>query len=242
MSIQLDDLREVLEIVQKERELQVDSVEAELARLKVTLRQLETVYRKLDKKANKNGIKQFMHTLWDHDRDVEEIREILGRIRSHQESLTIRILVINAGLVGTLRDGYHLNGTTLTRVDQNVAEALGEGLRIRRVLEDRSLLPIRGNEGFTNSSSADRATMGEPITNSSSESPTDMERYVTRRLKAGDNFIYHEGDIGLEFPNTTTQKSLMEDVELGKESSVTRGNISKDASEAFIAGLWGRRS
>ncbi|KAG4287271.1 hypothetical protein FPRO06_04923 [Fusarium proliferatum] len=230
VSIQLGDLQEVLEIVQKERELQVDSVEAELARLKVTLGQLEAVYSKLDKRANKNGIKQFMHTLWDHDRDGEEIREILGRIGSHQESLTIRILVINAGLVGTLRDGYHLNGTTLTRVDQNVAKALGEGVRIRRVLEDRSLLSI------------DRATIGEATTNISSEAPADMERYVTRRLKAGDGFIYHEGDLGLDFSNTTKQKSVMEDIELGKESSVTRGNVSKDASEAFIAGLWGRRS
>ncbi|SCV41493.1 uncharacterized protein FFFS_06375 [Fusarium fujikuroi] len=240
--IQLDDLQEVLEVVQKERELQADSVEAELARLKVTLGQLEAVYSKLDKRANKNGIKQFMHTLWDHDRDVEEIREILGRIGSHQESLTIRILVINAGLVGTLRDGYHLNGATLTRVDQNVAKALGEGVRIRRVLEDRSLLSIEGNEELANSSGADRATIREATANISSEASADMEKYVTRRLKAGDGFIYHEGDLGLDFSNTTKQKSVMEDIELGKESSVTRGNISKDASEAFIAGLWGRRS
>ncbi|KLO95473.1 uncharacterized protein LW93_8013 [Fusarium fujikuroi] len=242
VSIQLDDLQEVLEVVQKERELQADSVEAELARLKVTLGQLEAVYSKLDKRANKNGIKQFMHTLWDHDRDVEEIREILGRIGSHQESLTIRILVINAGLVGTLRDGYHLNGATLTRVDQNVAKALGEGVRIRRVLEDRSLLSIEGNEELANSSGADRATIREATANISSEASADMEKYVTRRLKAGDGFIYHEGDLGLDFSNTTKQKSVMEDIELGKESSVTRGNISKDASEAFIAGLWGRRS
>ncbi|SCV28459.1 uncharacterized protein FFB14_01735 [Fusarium fujikuroi] len=242
VSIQLDDLQEVLEVVQKERELQADSVEAELARLKVTLGQLEAVYSKLDKRANKNGIKQFMHTLWDHDRDVEEIREILGRIGSHQESLTIRILVINAGLVGTLRDGHHLNGATLTRVDQNVAKALGEGVRIRRVLEDRSLLSIEGNEELANSSGADRATIREATANISSEASADMEKYVTRRLKAGDGFIYHEGDLGLDFSNTTKQKSVMEDIELGKESSVTRGNISKDASEAFIAGLWGRRS
>ncbi|KAF5579819.1 hypothetical protein FPCIR_10883 [Fusarium pseudocircinatum] len=242
VSIQLDDLQEVLGIVRKERELQVDSVEAELARLKVILERLEAIYSKLDKRANKNGIKQFMHTLLDHDRDVEEIREILGRIGSHQESLTIRILVVNTGLVRTLRDGYHMTDTTLTRVDQNVAEALGEGVRIRRVLEDRSLLSIIGNEECTNSSGVYNTPIEETTTNGSSETSVDRERYITRRLKAGDGFIYHEGDLGLDFPNTTKQKSVMEDVELGKGSSVTRGNISKDASEAFIAGLWGRRS
>lgn len=236
-------MQEVLEIVRKERELQINSVEAELARLKVTLEQLDTIYGKLDKRAQKNGFEQFMRTLWDHDRDSEEIREILGRIGSHQESLTIRILVVNAGLVGAVRDVNYMNRKTLTRVDRNVTEALGEGLRIRRVLEDRSLLPVGGSEGFINLTGADEATIEEATaTRSTSESQAEMERFVTRRLKAGDNFTYHEGDLGFNNPITTKQKLVMEDTELGKGSSVTRGNISKDVSEAFIAGLWGRRS
>ncbi|KAF4971134.1 hypothetical protein FSARC_1967 [Fusarium sarcochroum] len=243
VSNHLNDIQEILELVRAQPELQTDAIETELVRLQLALEQLQTFHRKLDTRAQKTGLRQFLLTLRDHDRESQEIELILRRIKALQESLTIRILIVNAGLVGNQKDGYQIACDTLERVDKNVKDVLGEGLRIRRVLEDRSLILAGRSEGFINLTGADTTAIDEaPARENPSRSQAEMERFVTKNLKAGDNLTYYEGDLGFDDQSTQGQRSIMEDIELGKGSSVIRGNVSKDASEAFIAGLWGRRS
>ncbi|KAM0551294.1 hypothetical protein ACHAPJ_008397 [Fusarium lateritium] len=243
ISNQLDDLREILELAKAQPELQVNSIKKELTRLNIALEQLRSLQRKLIARAQKTAPKQFLLTLRDHDQDGKQIESALSRIKIIQESLTIRILIINVGLAGNKNDGYQLACDTLTRVDQNVRDVLGEGLRIRRVLENRSFDLTGQGASFVDLTDADTAAIDEaPASENPSRFQSEMERFVTKKLRAGDNLMYYEGDLGFEDQSTQGQRSIMEDVELGKGSSVIRGNVSKDASEAFIAGLWGRRS
>ncbi|EWY87593.1 hypothetical protein FOYG_11776 [Fusarium oxysporum NRRL 32931] len=141
-------IQEILELVREQPDLQVKIIGDKVARLKVTLEQLQEVHEKLQEKAKKNKIKRYARAVLDHDRDSEGISDILRRIDLHQGFLTVRILVVNVSMAGNIREGFQVACGTLTQVDQRVKAVLGEGLRIRRVLQDRSLLPAGESEEF----------------------------------------------------------------------------------------------
>ncbi|KAL7762828.1 hypothetical protein ACKLNR_006186 [Fusarium oxysporum f. sp. zingiberi] len=239
----LEAIQEILELVREQPDLQVKIVGDEVARLKVTLEQLQEVHEKLQERAKKNKVKRYARAVLDHDRDSEGISDILRRIDLHQGFLTVRILVVNVGMAGNIRDGFQVSCGTLTQVDQRVKAVLGEGLRIRRVLEDRSLLPAGESEEFIHLADDDRAAIENATARKNpTELEAEIERFVTKNLKAGDNLTYYEGDLGFDNPSTLGQRSVMEDICLGKDASVIRGNVSKEASAAFIAGLWGHKT
>ncbi|EXK36734.1 hypothetical protein FOXG_08880 [Fusarium oxysporum f. sp. lycopersici 4287] len=239
----LEAIQEILELVREQPDLQVKIVGDEVARLKVTLEQLQEVHEKLQERAKKNKVKRYARAVLDHDRDSEGISDILRRIDLHQGFLTVRILVVNVGMAGNIRDGFQVACGTLTQVDQRVKAVLGEGLRIRRVLQDRSLLPAGESEEFIHLADDDRAAIENATARKNpTELQAEIERFVTKNLKAGDNLTYYEGDLGFDNPSTPGQRSVMEDISLGKDASVIRGNVSKEASAAFIAGLWGYKT
>ncbi|KAI3580747.1 hypothetical protein IWW34DRAFT_866379 [Fusarium oxysporum f. sp. albedinis] len=239
----LEAIQEILELVREQPDLQVKIVGDEVARLKVTLEQLQEVHEKLQERAKKNKVKRYARAVLDHDRDSEGISDILRRIDLHQGFLTVRILVVNVGMAGNIRDGFQVACGTLTQVDQRVKAVLGEGLRIRRVLQDRSLLPAGESEEFIHLADDDRAAIENATARKNpTELQAEIERFVTKNLKAGDNLTYYEGDLGFDNPSTPGQRSVMEDICLGKDASVIRGNVSKEASAAFIAGLWGYKT
>ncbi|EXA32312.1 hypothetical protein NW761_012574 [Fusarium oxysporum] len=239
----LESIQEILELVREQPDLQVKIVGDEVARLKVTLEQLQEVHEKLQERAKENKVKRYARAVLDHDRDSEGISDILRRIDLHQGFLTVRILVVNVGMAGNIRDGFQVACGTLTQVDQRVKAVLGEGLRIRRVLEDRSLLPAGEGEEFIHLADDDRAAIENATARKNpTELEAEIERFVTKNLKAGDNLTYYEGDLGFDNPSTLGQRSVMEDICLGKDASVIRGNVSKEASAAFIAGLWGHKT
>ncbi|TVY64138.1 hypothetical protein Focb16_v014257 [Fusarium oxysporum f. sp. cubense] len=239
----LEAIQEILELVREQPDLQVKIVGDEVARLKVTLEQLQEVHEKLQERAKKNKVKRYARAVLDHDRDSEGISDILRRIDLHQGFLTVRILVVNVGMAGNIRDGFQVACGTLTQVDQRVKAVLSEGLRIRRVLEDRSLLPAGESEEFIHLADDDRAAIENATARKNpTELEAEIERFVTKNLKAGDNLTYYEGDLGFDDPSTLGQRSVMEDICLGNDASVIRGNVSKEASAAFIAGLWGHKT
>ncbi|EWZ79942.1 hypothetical protein FOCG_10320 [Fusarium oxysporum f. sp. radicis-lycopersici 26381] len=239
----LEAIQEILELVREQPDLQVKIVGDEVARLKVTLEQLQEVHEKMQERAKKNKVKRYARAVLDHDRDSEGISDILRRIDLHQGFLTVRILVVNVGMAGNIRDGFQVACDTLTQVDQRVKAVLGEGLRIRRVLQDRSLLPAGESEEFIHLADDDRAAIENATARKNpTELQAEIERFVTKNLKAGDNLTYYEGDLGFDNPSTPGQRSVMEDICLGKDASVIRGNVSKEASAAFIAGLWGYKT
>lgn len=239
----LEAIQEILELVREQPDLQVKIVGDEVARLKVTLEQLQEVHEKMQERAKKNKVKRYARAVLDHDRDSEGISDILRRIDLHQGFLTVRILVVNVGMAGNIRDGFQVACGTLTQVDQRVKAVLGEGLRIRRVLQDRSLLPAGESEEFIHLADDDRAAIENATARKNpTELQAEIERFVTKNLKAGDNLTYYEGDLGFDNPSTPGQRSVMEDISLGKDASVIRGNVSKEASAAFIAGLWGYKT
>ncbi|EMT73691.1 hypothetical protein FOC4_g10002183 [Fusarium odoratissimum] len=214
----LEAIQEILELVREQPDLQVKIVGDEVARLKVTLEQLQEVHEKLQERAKKNKVKRYARAVLDHDRDSEGISDILRRIDLHQGFLTVRILVVNVGMAGNIRDGFQVACGTLTQVDQRVKAVLGEADDDRAAIENAT---ARKNP---------------------TELEAEIERFVTKNLKAGDNLTYYEGDLGFDNPSTLGQRSVMEDICLGKDASVIRGNVSKEASAAFIAGLWGHKT
>ncbi|PVH69642.1 hypothetical protein DL98DRAFT_522089 [Cadophora sp. DSE1049] len=239
VSSDLDSLQGTLKLIEDEPRLQTQGVQETLNVLIAKEKELQTFFDTLVQKQSKHKVTKFLRALKDGDKDDKELQSLLSDMSGARETLSLRIQVIHVGLTGNQSDGFRVAYDVLVRVDANVKKVLGSGLGIARALEGRSL--SHPEDGTIRLTDADVRAIQEVLP---TQAMSGTERFRTHNLKAGDGFSMFEGDLGFDTGGGGAEQhqSTMDNVQLGNDAKVYRGNVSKAASGDFISAFYGAKA
>lgn len=139
VSKQLEGLVGSLNLVKEEESLQTPSVAQQVTAIVGVGGELKSFFNRLAAEREKKPLPQFIHVLKSGDKDDKELQGILDRLDRARDELALRILVAQVGLVGNLKDGFHVAFDVLLETNEKVKEVLGTNLVLAEQLKDRSL-------------------------------------------------------------------------------------------------------
>lgn len=137
-STQLEGLVQSLNLVKSERSLQTASVMWQVTAIIDVAEELRDLLETLRKRQEKSSGRQIMHAITAGDEDAKQITSIAGRVDSARAELTLRIVVSQVGLIGSLSDGFRVAKLTLAEVNEKVNICLGTNLILADMTQGRT--------------------------------------------------------------------------------------------------------
>lgn len=135
---QLEGLVQSLSLVKSEPTLQTASVMLQVEAIVDVSEELRDLLETLRKRQEKSSGRQMMHAITSGDKDEKQITSIVGRVDSARAELTLRIVVAQVGLIGTLNDGFRVASLTLAEVNDKVSNCLGTNLVLADMTRGRA--------------------------------------------------------------------------------------------------------
>ena len=138
VSTQLEILAQSLHLVREETRLQTTDVEQQVSVIVAIAEELKGFYDRLQVEQKRNAILSFVQILYSGNKHDKELGEILGRLDRAKDDLMLRISVTLVGLVGNLKDGFHVAVDVLMDTNSRVKQALGTNLALADRLKGRT--------------------------------------------------------------------------------------------------------
>ncbi len=138
VSKQLEGLAGSLNLVKEEERLQTAAVGQQVTAIIGVAETLKSFFDRLAAEQQRKAISQFFHALKSGDKDDRELEGILKRLDRARDELVLRISVAQVGLVGNLKDDFHVAFDILRETNRKVNEVLGTNLVLVDRLKDRS--------------------------------------------------------------------------------------------------------
>lgn len=135
----LGTLDQIVKLVEAESSLRTGWVGEALRELIHEGEVLKAFLDALAERQKRHTATQFIYALKDGDKDDKKLQSIRENLNVARRSLSLGIEIAHVGLTKKQTDGYQVAYDVLSRVDANVANVLGVGLRITRALEERGL-------------------------------------------------------------------------------------------------------
>lgn len=137
-STQLQGLVQSLNLVKSEPALRTASVMVQVDAIIDVAEELRVLLERLRKRQGKSPGRQMMHTITSGDEDEKHITSIVSRVDSARAELTLRIVVAQVGLIGTLNDGFRVASVTLAEVNEKANSCLGTNLVLADMTRGRT--------------------------------------------------------------------------------------------------------
>lgn len=132
-------LDRIVKLVEAESSLQTSGVGEALQELIREGEVLEAFLSALADRQKKHTATQFLYALRDGDKDDKKLQSICKNLNAARGNLSLVIEVAHVGFTKKQTDGYQVAYDVLSRVDADVTDVLGVGLRIARALEEQGL-------------------------------------------------------------------------------------------------------
>lgn len=136
-TIQLESLVQSLILVESEPNLQTASVMSQVGAITADAEKLKELLETLQKRQEKSSGRQLMHAITAGDEEEKKITSIVSRLDSAKSELTLRIVVAQVGLIGTLNDGFRVASLTLAEVNDKVSSCLRTDLVLAEITRGR---------------------------------------------------------------------------------------------------------
>ena len=135
--MQLEGLVQSLTLVKSEPNLQTASVMVQVTAIIGVAEELRDVLETSRKRQEKSSGRQMMHALATGNEDEKQIASVARRLDSVRSELTLRIVVAQVGLIGSLSDGFRVAALTLADVNEKVNNCLGTNLILAEMTRGR---------------------------------------------------------------------------------------------------------
>lgn len=137
-STQLEGLVQSLNLVKSEPNLQTASVMWQVTTIIDVAEELRDVLGTLRKRQEKSSRRQMIHAVAAGNEDEKRIASIFSRVDSARSELTLRIVVAQVGLIGSLSSGFRVASLTLAEVNDKVNSCLGTNLVLADMARGRA--------------------------------------------------------------------------------------------------------
>lgn len=239
---QLEGLVQSLNLVKSEPTLRTASVMWQVTAIIDVAEELKDVLETLRKRQEKSAGRQIMHAITARDEDEKQISSIVSRVDSARSELTLRIVVAQVGLIGSLSDGFRVASLTLAEVNEKVNSCLGTNLVLADMTRGRApdtdgTMPLLQDE-MTKLGLSD-----QPQASDARDSDPRGESVPVHKAGVYDNITLDQarimtGDVGVGNWQAISRVTEVARNKFGKDTRIMTGNVGPEAASSFMENFW----
>ncbi|KAG8162431.1 hypothetical protein KVR01_008196 [Diaporthe batatas] len=241
-SAQLEGLVQSLILVKSEPNLQTASVMLQVTAIIDVAEELRDVLKTLRERQEKSSGRQMMHAITAGNEDEKKIAGIVSRVDSARSELTLRIMVAQVGLIGSLSDGFRVASLTLAEVNAKVNSCLGRDLVLANMTRGRAP-DADGTVELLQEEVTKLGLIDQPQPSDAPDSGRRGPSVPEQNSRIYGNITLDQarimtGDVGAGNWQSISRVNEVANNRFGKDTRIMTGSVGPEAASAFMENFW----